>query len=192
MRAARHGFVPLPGVETEVAQIKAGVTTLFLLNQTFPSEKLQQLIQATPFPVVHLATHGQFSSNAQETFVLAWDQPITVKQLGELMRRRSELSNTPIELLVLSACETADGDRRAALGLAGIAVRSGARSTVATLWPVNDEATSVFMIAFYQELASGKATKAEALQRAQQTLLKRPEFQHPSYWAPFVLVGNWL
>jgi CHAT domain-containing protein len=189
---ARHGFVPLPGVAAEVDQIKARITSRVLFNESFTSDKLQDLIRSTPFPVIHLATHGQFSSNAQETFVLAWDRPITVKQLGDLMRRRSEQSNQPIELLVLSACETANGDRRAALGLAGVAVRSGARSTVATLWSVNDEAASLFMQTFYRELSSGTVTKVEALHRAQNTLIQTPKFQHPFYWAPFILVGSWL
>ncbi|KAM3099760.1 CHAT domain-containing protein [Phormidesmis sp. 146-35] len=189
---SRHGFISLPGVETEISQIKSEIPAQVLLNQKFTSASLQQLIEKTPFPVVHLATHGQFSSNAEETFVLAWDHPITVKQLGELLQRRAQETQHPIELLVLSACETADGDRRAALGLAGVAVRSGARSTVASLWAVDDQATSAFMTEFYQALAQPNMTKAEALRHAQQIILKQPGLRHPYYWAPFVLVGNWL
>ncbi|MBD0343444.1 MAG: CHAT domain-containing protein, partial [Coleofasciculus sp. Co-bin14] len=101
--------------------------------------------------------------------------------------------SSPIELLVLSACQTALGDNRAALGIAGVAVRAGARSTLATLWAVNDEATAALMVRFYQELANSTVTKAEALRRAQQSILKDPRYrQHPYYWAPYVLVGNWL
>ncbi|NES82628.1 MAG: CHAT domain-containing protein, partial [Moorea sp. SIO2B7] len=98
-----------------------------------------------------------------------------------------------IELLVLSACKTANGDSRAALGLAGVAVQSGARSTVASLWSVNDRSTSVFMKFFYQELANTQKpiTKAEALRRAQVKLLDN-QYKEPYYWAPYVLVGNWL
>jgi CHAT domain-containing protein len=69
--------------------------------------------------VVHLATHGQFSSEADETFILAWDERIDVKQLGGLLQAREQSARKPIELLVLSACQTATGDNRAALGLAG-------------------------------------------------------------------------
>ncbi|NJK27840.1 MAG: CHAT domain-containing protein [Coleofasciculaceae cyanobacterium SM2_3_26] len=98
----------------------------------------------------------------------------------------------PIELLVLSACQTAVGDDRAALGLAGVAVRAGARSTLASLWSVNDEATSLLMTRFYQELADPSVTKAEALRRAQVSLLQNPETEDPFLWAAFVLVGNWL
>jgi CHAT domain-containing protein len=69
--------------------------------------------------VVHLATHGQFSSNEKDTFILTWDDRLNVNQLNTLLRSREEIGRNPIELLVLSACQTAAGDRRAALGLAG-------------------------------------------------------------------------
>ena len=94
--------------------------------------------------------------------------------------------------MVLSACESAAGDRRAALGLAGMAVRSGARSTLATLWSVNDEASAQFMNYFYQALASKTMTKAQAVREAQSKLLTEPKFQHPFYWSAYILVGNWL
>jgi len=98
-----------------------------------------------------------------------------------------------VELLVLSACETATGDRRAALGLAGVAVQAGARSTLASLWHIDDRATAIFIGEFYRELTKTKVTKAEALRRAQLTLLKQyANYSRPGYWAPYVLVGNWL
>lgn len=189
---ASQGFSALPGVESEIQQITAALPAEVLINQTFTSQTLQDQISATSFPVVHLATHGQFSSNAKDTFILAWDSPINVKQLDELLRSRERQERRPIELLVLSACQTAAGDRRAALGLAGVAVRSGARSTLATLWSVDDESTAQLMVQFYQGLAQTKLTKAEALRQAQLSLQQQPDFQHPYYWAPFVLVGNWL
>lgn len=189
---SRQGFASLPGVQTEVAQIQAEIPTRVLLNQSFTRTALQQQVQATPSPVVHLATHGQFSSSAENTFILTWDSQIDVKELGELMQQRNEASRHPVELLVLSACQTAEGDRRAALGLAGVAVRSGARSTLATLWPVDDTSTALFMAQLYQAMARSQTTKAEAIRQAQLTLMQQPEFEHPFYWAPFVLVGNWL
>jgi CHAT domain-containing protein len=190
---ARDIFRPLPGVEFEVKQIKAEIpTSSVLLNQEFTSNALQDQINAAPYPVVHLASHGEFSSNAENTFILAWDTRINVKQLGGLLQAREKSDRRPIELLVLSACKTAAGDNRAALGLAGVAVRSGARSTLATLWPVDDQSTSDFMVEFYKELAQSQVTKAQALRYAQLELLKQPRFRHPFYWAPFVLVGNWL
>ena len=189
---ARQGFLALPGVESEVKQIESNIPTQVLLNQQFTSTALQDEIQAVSFPVVHLATHGQFSSNAENTFILAWDERINVKDLGGLLQARAQNERKPIELLVLSACQTAAGDNRAALGLAGVAVRSGARSTLATLWSVDDRSTSSFMVEFYQGLAQSQVTKVQALRDAQLALLKQPEFRHPYYWAPFVLVGNWL
>lgn len=189
---ARQGFSALPGVESEVVQIQSKLPTEVLLNQQFTSTALQSQIKAAPFPVVHLATHGQFSSEADKTFILAWDERIDVKQLGGVLQAREQSDRKPIELLVLSACQTASGDNRAALGLAGVAVRSGARSTLATLWPVDDQSTSEFMMAFYQALAQLQVTKAQALRDAQLALLKQPKFRHPFYWAPFVLIGNWL
>jgi CHAT domain-containing protein len=95
-------------------------------------------------------------------------------------------------LLVLSACETATGDKQATLGLAGIAVRAGARSTLASLWTVGDEATAELMTSFYRELKDSDITKAEAIRRAQQKVLQNEAFSHPYYWSAFILLGNWL
>jgi CHAT domain-containing protein len=97
-----------------------------------------------------------------------------------------------LELLVLSACQTAVGDRRASLGLAGIAVKSGAKSTIASLWNIQDRSASLLMRQFYQELANNNISKAEALRRAQKTLLADPQYESPLFWAPYVLLGNWL
>ena len=189
---AKQNFPPLPGVESEIQQIQAEIPAQVLLNQQFTSAALQQEISAVSFPVVHLATHGQFSSNAEDTFILAWDDRVSVKQLAEVLQVREERERQPIELLVLSACQTAAGDKRAALGIAGVAVRSGARSTLATLWSVDDQSTAMLMVKFYQELAQANVTKAEALRQAQLALLEQSRFRHPYYWAPFVLLGNWL
>jgi CHAT domain-containing protein len=188
-------FAPLPEVKTELELIQqAGVTTTTLLDQSFTSKALQQKINATPFNVVHLATHGNFSSQARDTFILAADGRINVSDLDNLLRRRDEVgSPTLVELLVLSACQTATGDNRAVLGLAGIAVRAGARSTLASLWHIDDKSTAIFIGEFYRELSQDKVTKAEALRRAQVKLLKDyPNYNRPGYWAPYVLVGNWL
>ncbi|NEP10582.1 MAG: CHAT domain-containing protein [Symploca sp. SIO2C1] len=187
---ARQAFSALPNVEKELAQLQ--LPGELLLNQDFTTPAVQNDIDANPFPIVHLATHGQFSSNLEDTFILTWDDRLNINQLSNLLQAREETGRGAIELLVLSACQTATGDKRAALGLAGVAVKAGARSTLATLWVVDDQATADLMIQFYQELADPTISKAEALRRAQIELLQNPEFQHPIYWAPFVLVGNWL
>lgn len=189
----QQGFSALPAVDAEVSQIASTLPTTQLLNQTFTTDRLKNTLQETPFSVVHLATHGQFSSKAQDTFLVTWDGRINVQELDTLLEPRRRDLNNPLELLVLSACQTATGDNRAALGLAGIALRSGARSTLATLWQVNDASTATLMGEFYQQLtAQPTITKASALRAAQLSLLKQSDYQHPFYWAPFILVGNWL
>ncbi|GET37348.1 CHAT domain-containing protein [Microseira wollei] len=189
---ARENFEPLPNVESELRLIQAKLPSQELLNHTFTSEAIQTNIEASPFPVVHIATHGNFSSKAEETFILTWDGRVNVKQIDRVLRTGELGRGQPIELLVLSACETAQGDNQAALGLAGVAVRAGARSTLATLWQVSDKSTSILIGQFYKEITDNKdIAKAEALRRAQVYLLKNSEYQLPYYWSPFVLVGNW-
>ncbi|NJN85460.1 MAG: CHAT domain-containing protein [Leptolyngbyaceae cyanobacterium SL_7_1] len=175
-------FTPLVNVPLELAQIEAQIAARTRLNQEFTSTSLQQTIATSTAPIVHLATHGQFSSALEQTFILTWDQRVDIDQLSGLLRRRDQTTAAPIELLVLSACETAAGDRRAALGLAGMAVRSGARSTVASLWTVNDQATAALMEQFYQALTQpANQTRANALRQAQLKLLETP-----GYRAPFI------
>ena len=143
-------------------------------------------------PIVHLATHGQFSSSADDTFILAWDRPILVNELSSILRTGDLNRPDPIELLILSACETASGDKRAALGLAGVALQSGTRSTLASLWNLNDESGAVFVTQFYKAFAQPNITKAKALQQAQLSLLQDRNYRHPTYWSAYVLLGNWL
>ena len=108
------------------------------------------------------------------------------------MLRARDSQHSNIELLVLSACETATGDNRAALGLAGVAVKAGARSTLATLWTVDDQASSALMSKFYHQLRSGKLNKAQALRQAQLAVLQSQNYEHPRNWSGYVLLGNWL
>ncbi|WP_414620666.1 CHAT domain-containing protein [Calothrix sp. CCY 0018] len=189
---ARQGFSALEFVEEEFKKIKLEVSSTVLLNQKFTRENVENNLQSNSFPIVHIATHGQFSSKAIETFILTWNDRIRINDLDNLLDRSQLPHQQAIELLVLSACETAVGDNRAALGLAGIAVKAGARSTLATLWPVNDESTANLMGQFYKELSNTKQNKAEALRNSQLALLKDPNYEHPLYWAPYILVGNWL
>ncbi len=189
----RFGFSRLPNVAIEIQQINAALPGIILMDNSFTRDTLQQQLLKTPFPVLHIATHGQFSSSAEDTFILAWDDRINVNELDTLLRVRNRSNSTDdLELLVLSACQTASGDDRAALGLAGMAVRAGARSTLATLWYIDDAATVPLMIDFYHSLNQSDLTKAEALRQAQLKLLQNPDYQHPIYWAAYLLVGNWL
>ena len=191
-----EGLSPLPGVDEELNQISQQLPNVEKRqNEEFTIENIQRLIDQVPFPIVHLATHGQFGSSAEDTFILTYSDRMNVKNLDNILRKPDE--KNPIELLVLSACETVKGDDRAALGLAGVAVRAGARSTVASLWTVDDVSTTRLMVEFYEALAKPENNKAEALREAQLKLLHNQENEttdstrHPFYWAPFVLVGNW-
>ena len=188
-----ENFQPLPNVGRELESIEeSGVSTVKLYNETFRSDILQQKINAQPFQVIHFATHGQFSSDPKETFILASDKRIQVAELNNLLKSREQKRTEPIELLVLSACQTATGDNRAVLGLAGVALSAGARSTLASLWQIDDAPTADFINEFYNELMS-RETTAEALRFAQLKILQSPKYkQHPRYWAPYILVGNWL
>ncbi|WAL62415.1 CHAT domain-containing protein [Thermocoleostomius sinensis] len=188
---ARENFPPLNYVVKEIEQIQADIPSQVLFNQSFTRDNFQATMRSQPFTIVHIATHGQFSSNAAGTFILAWDEPIDVNELSTVLQTQELVRPDPIELLVLSACQTAVGDRRATLGLAGVSVRAGARSTIASLWNLDDDSGAVFMGKFYQELLNS-VSKAEALRRAQLSLLTDPTYQSPRFWGPYVLLGNWL
>lgn len=183
-------FAPLKNVPQELKQVKLEIPrSKELLNQEFTQKNLQTQLHETSFSIVHLATHGEFSSDPEKTFILTWDGLLKVRDFEKLLRTTDRNSLTNIELLVLSACETAEGDKRAALGLAGIAVKAGARSTLASLWSVEDYSTAFLMGEFYQRLNTGMS-KAEALRQAQLAVLQKDK--KPFNWAPYVLVGNWL
>ncbi len=190
---ARQGFSPLPGVALEVERLQALLArSQVLFNDSFSRDRLAEALTRTPFPIVHLATHGQFGSTPEETFLLVWDERLDLDELTELLQGSLAARREPVELLVLSACQTAVGDDRAALGLAGTAIRAGARSTVATLWAVSDEGTTFLMERFYRGLLEESQPRAGALQSAQMAAIASPEYGHPFFWAPFVLMGSWL
>jgi CHAT domain-containing protein len=192
---SHKGFGELQNVKLELENIqKLGISSQPILNKQFLSTTIRNALTTSRFPIIHLATHARFSSDVDNTFILDWDGKINVKDLNKLLQSTQINQRVPIELLVLSACETASGDKRAALGLAGVAIRAGARSTLATLWPVEDKSTAELMGKFYSELKETKknnTNRIQALQKAQLSLLDSKSYSHPHYWAPFVLVGNW-
>lgn len=192
---AQGDAIPLEYVEKELNVLKQYISpnSVILRNEEFTAQRLQEEILNNPFPIVHLASHGFFSANLDNTYIQTWNGVITIRALGNLLQLSQLIRTQAIELLVLSACETATGDQRAALGLAGVAVRSGARSTLATLWSVNDQATAELMGQFYRSLTQKDSVSvAQALQEAQLKLLQDRWYEHPFYWAPYILVGNWL
>lgn len=182
---------PLVGVKQEIAHIEQLLDAQVLLDQAFTNAALIDQAQQQSFDIVHLAAHAQFGETDAETFIETWDGTLQINQLRQLLRQQ-EIRGLPPSLLVLSACDTAQGNNQAVLGMAGLAVRSGAQSTLATLWSVNDQATATFIQLFYDGLVNQGLTKAGAIRYAQQQLIQTPAFQHPFYWAPFVLVGDWL
>ncbi|WP_144876356.1 CHAT domain-containing protein, partial [Hyella patelloides] len=187
----RGDFSALEYVNRELAEIQEQVKSSVLLDEEFTMEALQREIQFSDYPIIHIATHGQFSSSLEDTFLLAWDNQINLSQLNQILQTRMGVQKEAIELLILSACETAVGDNSAALGLAGMAIQAGARSTLATLWSINDQATAELMSILYQKLAASTG-KAEAIRQAQLSLLQKPEYKHPFYWAAYTMIGNWL
>lgn len=186
-----QGFPALPNVKKELGTIRSLYGGTLLLNDQFQIIKMERELKEEPFTILHIASHGTLQRDVRDSYILAFDDKITMNRLSELVGL-FEHRNSPLELLTLSACETAAGDDRAALGLAGIAIKAGARSALATLWFIDDAATSDLVAEFYRNLQNPALSKATALQQAQLSILKDPARQHPSYWAPFLLINNWL
>ncbi len=189
---AVQDFPALPHVSRELETIHGLYGGTSLLNKQFMMSRVEEELKAHPYSVMHIASHGQFQSDSNETFLLAYDGKMTMDRLEEfvgMLRFREE----PLALITLSACETAAGDDRAALGLAGVAIKAGARSALASLWFLDDQASSQLVTEFYQQLHDDSvASTAIALQRAQIKFLENPEYNHPAYWAAFLLLNNWL
>jgi len=186
-----QGFPPLEHVRGELASIGKLFEGETLLDGDFRAPRVEQELGAREFSVVHVATHGEFAEDAEHSFLLTYDGRITMDRLGDTVGR-TRFHERPIELLTLSACETAQGNDRAALGLAGVAVQAGARSALGTLWSVNDDAAAELVTDFYRELRDEPVSKAVALQQAQRKLIADPSYGHPYYWSPFLLISNWL
>lgn len=186
-----QGFPALEFVPAELRNIGTNFSHRTLLDTAFSTAGFEREMQQGQFTAIHLASHGEFGSDVSKTFILTHDGKLTLENLEQLILPRM-LSDKPIELLTLSACQTAAGDERAGLGLAGVAVKSGARSALATLWSVSDEATEQLMSAFYGTLKQDETVSlAEALRRAQCDLLRNPRWNHPCFWSPYLLIGNW-
>jgi CHAT domain-containing protein len=184
-------FPPLPNVSEELKTIQGLYPGTLLLNKDFVATRLEKELKEGQFTILHIASHGEMESDPRKSFLLAFDGKVTMDKLNQyvgLFQFREE----PLELLTLSACQTAAGDDRAALGLAGVAIKAGAVSALATLWFINDQASSELVSEFYRQLKDPSVSKAVALQRAQLKMLDDPAFDHPAFWSPFLLLNNWL
>jgi CHAT domain-containing protein len=204
---------PLPAVETEVATITPQQWPgKSFLNEAFTLANLKSQPQQQSYGMIHLATHAQFRpGEPSESFIQLWDTKLRLDQL-----RQMGWQSPQIEMLVLSACRTAVGDRDAELGFGGLAVQAGVKSALATLWYVSDEGSLALMAEFYAQLKTAPI-KTEALRQAQLAMLRRdvrieggmlhtsfgnlplpPElanqgrqnFSHPYYWSGFRMIGN--
>ena len=184
-------MLALPGVEKEIEELSHLLPGQTLMNESFQLDRFSMELSHNPYRIVHIASHGYFGGSPEQNFIMTHDRLLNMNTLEELVKPK-QLAKEPVEMITLSACQTAEGNERSPLGLTGIAVKSGARSALGTLWPVSDEAAQYLMLDFYTHLADAKASKAETLRRAQLKLMNHERFQHPFYWSPFILVGNWL
>jgi CHAT domain-containing protein len=165
-------YPALPKVQDELKGIQQNVGGKLLINESFTMPNIKLQLSETSYAFIHIASHGLFSGNVKDTYILTWDG----KMSGDLLERfvkMNQFSKTPLDLLTLSACSSAAGDDRASLGLAGIALKAGAKSAIASLWDIDDEATSEFFIRFYSVLKNNPGiSKAKALQTVQVSMLK--------------------
>jgi CHAT domain-containing protein len=164
---------PLPAVPIELESIAPPSEGKSFLNQDFTLGNLQAQRANRPFGIIHLATHSEFQpGEPKNSYIQLWDTKLRIDQMRQL-----RWNSPPVNLLVLSACSTALGDEEAELGFAGLAVASGARSALASLWEVSDEGTLGLMTEFYRQLRAPKregnlTIKAEALRRAHLQMLR--------------------
>jgi CHAT domain-containing protein/Tfp pilus assembly protein PilF len=188
---AVQGFPALPNVSAELQALHTLLGSETLVDKEFLAANLEKKLKDEKFTIVHVASHGEFGNEVDKTFLLTFDDKLSLDRLNQMVgvfRFRDD----PLELLTLSACDTAAGDDRAALGLAGMAIKAGARSALATLWNINDEASVELVVDFYRDLKDPSVSRAIALQRAQIKMLENPRYEHPGFWSPFLLINNWL
>lgn len=190
LTVARPPFAALSNVQAEVRAVKKTLGGIELIDQAFTIPNVETQLQKNSYPVVHIATHGKFGVDAKSTFLVGYDQLISLQKLDDLLRSRK--SRQPVQLLTLSACQTAAGDNRSALGMGGVAVRAGVESAMATLWYINDQATVPLIEEFYSQLRQPNMTKANALRNAQLKMIADESYNHPAVWSPFILIGNWI
>jgi len=173
-----------------------------LIDEKFSPESFQKTLDKSTYPIVHIASHAQFGIIPEDTFIVTGkNQKLTISQLENSLRNLNGKSDS-VELLTLTACETAVGDDRATLGLAGVALQVGVKTAIASLWSVQDESTSELVKAFYTNYRNAGMSIAEALQKAQIRMIHAKKltpseginfrYENPAYWASMIAIGNWL
>jgi len=180
----------LPGVKDEVEDLTRQLNSRSLLNQQFTLANFRQAVESGEYGIIHIASHGLFGGSGDQSFILTHDELLTMDVIQQVLSSE-QLRKNRVRLLTLSACETADGNERAPLGIAGAALKARADAALGTLWPVEDNVAKTVMSRFYLEFTRNNLSKAKALQQAQLGLIHDKKFGHPFYWAPFIIVGNW-
>ena len=161
------------------------------MNKQFSAPSLEEEIKDQGLGIVHVASQTIVGGEANESFVLAHDGKISMDRLAQLVGMQ-HYRQQPLDLLTLSSCEIAAEDDRAALGLTGVAVKTGARTALASLWATEETTTTELVEEFYRQLQDPTVSKAVALQRAQQKILAQRGHSHPSFWSAFLLINNWM
>ena len=181
----REGWSELKGVSTEVENVIEIVKGRKFLNAEFTMDAFEKQLSQEAYSVVHLATHGQFGGVAENSFILAYDKSINALELKEVLSQ----SQGNIYLLVFSACETAVGSDFSALGLAGVALRSGINTVLGGYWSLQDVEQADLIEDFYANVFEKKLDKAEALRQLQIQRIEAGIL--PSIWAGVNLIGEW-
>ncbi len=179
----------LPGVSIELQNLAKLSEVPALENEQFQRDAFIQRVNEG-HSLIHIASHGFFSGDTDKSFIMAYDKLLTMNDLGRIFKTEA-FSKRPVDLVTLSACQTAEGDDRSPLGLSGVVLQTGVKSVIGTLWPVADEAALRFFSDFYQHYQQPGVSKVQALQKAQIKLMQQENMQHPLFWAPFILVGEW-
>ena len=186
-------FRSLPYVKEEFQEIEqvASKNKQFL-DQKFTFDNFLNRTRSTGFPVIHLATHAQFSGYLNNSFIQAYDNKISLPEFESALAQHSlNFPSDPLDLLVLSACNTAMGNDRATLGLSGVALRSGVNNVLGSLWAVSDQKIVTLLSEFYTQWINNDNSKAESLRQAQLTLINRSDTSsHPAIWSPMILMIN--
>ena len=146
---------------------------------------VSQSAEKDKYNVIHIATHAKFSGTKEQTYIETYQEKISLGKLEQVLNQR-KLDNR-IELLTLSACETAAGSERAILGLAGVAIRSNVNTVLGSLWSVSDQEMASLITDFYHYWLSDKLTRPQALRQAQLNLIKMADF-HPAIWSSLILI----
>lgn len=181
----------LPSVQTEMAALSAQLPQpTQLMNRAFTLQAFGDQLRDNRYRIVHIASHGFFGGTEQNSFIMTYDRILTMSHLDTLLNTGKQgLHGQPPELIVLSACQTAEGDDRSPLGISGVAIKAKVKNVLGSLWPVSDVATTLLMEHFYRNMQQG-LSRPEALRQAQLLVMRRKEFAGAPFWSPFVLAGE--